>query len=131
MLSFSSVQRIFLSRSTTDMRKQANGLSQQVVDALAQDPLSGDAYVFLNRRRTIVKILVWDVSGYWVACKRLELGCFAGRRWLGADGGSAQLSASELMAMLEGVDVRQAVYHQQYSVAPTRRGGIAKDACSI
>lgn len=108
------------------MRKQAIGLAQVVTDALGQDPLSGDAFVFLNRHRTIVKILVWDVSGYWVACKRLESGRFAGRRWLDADvGGSVGLSVSELMALLEGIDVKQAAYHQHYSAIPQRMQDIA------
>ncbi len=122
MLSLSHVQRIFLACSPTDMRKQALGLAGMVMEALGKDPLSGDAYVFLNRHRTIVKILVWDVSGYWVACKRLESGRFAGRRWLGERGasGSIGLSVSELMSLLEGIDVRQAAYHQHYAAVPTR-----------
>lgn len=122
MLSLSHVQRIFLARGATDMRKQAAGLASVVVDALEQDPLSGDAFVFLNRHRTIVKILTWDVSGYWVACKRLESGRFAGRRIVGApsDRGAIGLSVSDLMNLLEGVDVRQAAYHQHYAAVPGR-----------
>ena len=132
MLSLSHVQRIFLSRTATDMRKQAIGLAQVVSDALRQDPLSGDAFVFLNRHRTIVKILVWDVSGYWVACKRLERGRFAGRRWLDhASGGSIGLSVSELMALLEGIDIRQAAYHQHYSATPGRLRDVAMDGQGV
>ena len=121
MLSLSHVQRIFLARAPTDMRKQAPGLANMVEESLQQDPLSGDAYVFLNRHRTIVKILVWDVSGYWVAAKRLEAGRFAGRRLMGdrTTSGSVGLSIAELMTLLEGIDVRQAAYHQHYSAAPT------------
>ena len=48
MLSLSHVQRIFLARAPTDMRKQATGLSALVADTLGKDPLSGDAFVFLN-----------------------------------------------------------------------------------
>ena len=120
MLSLSHIQRIFFARSPADMRKQANGLAGMVMESLEQDPLSGDAYVFLNKHRTIVKILVWDISGYWVACKRLETGRFAGRRWLGSRGdqGSIGLSVSELMSLLEGIDVKQAAYHQHYSHSP-------------
>ena len=42
MLSLSHVQRIFLARSQTDMRKQAIGLAGMVVDALGKDPLSAE-----------------------------------------------------------------------------------------
>lgn len=122
MLSLSHVQRIFLARAPTDMRKQATGLSCLVADTLGRDPLSGDAFVFLNRHRTIIKILVWDVSGYWLACKRLESGRYAGRRLLGEKDSRVTigLSVSELMAILEGVDIRQAAYHQHYSAMPGR-----------
>jgi len=127
MLSLSHVQRIFLARAPADMRKQATGLSNLVYDSLDQDPLSGDAFVFLNRHRTIVKILAWDVSGYWVASKRLESGRFAGRKWLAHSdaGGSVGLSVSELMNILEGVDVERAAYHQHYSATPTRLNEVA------
>ena len=120
MLSLSHVQRIFLSCAVTDMRKQAPGLAGLVRDALGHDPLSGDAYVFLNRHRTIVKVLVWDVSGFWVAAKRLERGRFAGKRWLGdrSATGAVGLSVAELMTLLEGIDVQQSAYHQHYAVTP-------------
>ena len=110
------------------MRKQAAGLASVVAEALEQDPLSGDAFVFLNRHRTIVKILTWDVSGYWVACKRLESGRFAGRRIVGApsDRGAVGLSVSDLMNLLEGVDIRQAAYHQHYAAVPRRMKPLAQ-----
>lgn len=132
MLSLSHVQRIFLARGATDMRKQATGLSALVVEALEQDPLSGDAFVFLNRHRTIVKVLTWDVSGFWVACKRLESGRFAGRRLVGDpnDRGSIGLSVSELMGLLEGIDIRHATYHQHYTAVPNRLKNIDTDAAA-
>jgi transposase len=116
MLSLSHCQRIFLARCPADMRKGANGLSAMVIDRLDKDPLSGDAFVFVNRRRNMVKILLWDVSGYWVAAKRLERGTFAVRGRLGPRDarGSHALSVAEIMNVLEGVDVRQAAYHQHY-----------------
>jgi len=122
MLSLSHVQRIFLARAPADMRKQARGLAGLVMDELGRDPLSGDAFVFLNRHRSMVKILMWDFSGYWLATKRLERGRFGGKRWL-VGGGSADavgLSVADLTTMLEGIDVQQAAYHQHYSLSPTR-----------
>lgn len=71
MLSLSHVQRIYLARSPADMRKQAPGLANMVRELFDKDPLSGDAFVFLNKDRTIVRLLLWDVSGYWVASKKL------------------------------------------------------------
>ena len=73
------------------------------------------------RRRNMVKILLWDVSGYWVAAKRLERGTYAVRGRLGSTReahGSHALSVAEIMNVLEGIDVRQAAYHQHYHACP-------------
>jgi transposase len=123
MLSLSHCQRIFLARAPADMRKGFDGLSSLVRERLGKDPLSGDAFVFVGRRRTMLKILLWDVSGFWLAAKRLERGTFAVRDRLSADrdaSGSHALSVAEMMNILEGIEIRHAMYHQHYAVTPTR-----------
>ena len=117
MLSLSHVQRIYVARSPADMRKQAAGLAGLVMELLDKDPLSGDVFLFLNKSRTIVRLLMWDLSGYWVATKKLERGCFAGRSLLADPGskGCRGLSVAEVMNILEGIDVKQAAYLQHYA----------------
>lgn len=117
MLSLSHAQRIYLARAITDMRKGAVSLAALVRERLDKDPLSGDAFVFVGRRRNLLKVLLWDVSGFWLASKRLEQGTFAVRGRLGEKDalGSHALSLAEWMNILEGIDVRQAAYHQHYS----------------
>ena len=66
--------RIWLYVPPTDLRKSFDGLSALVRTKLAEDPLSGQLFVFLNRRRTQVRILYFDRSGYCVWAKRLEQG---------------------------------------------------------
>jgi transposase len=122
MLSLSHCQRLFLSRAPADMRKGRNGLAAMVREQMDKDPLSGDAFIFVNRDRTMVKILCWDVSGYWLAGKVLERGRFAVAGRLGsreARGGHA-LSVAEVMAILEGIEIRNASYHQHYVHTPSR-----------
>jgi len=58
------------------MRKGYDGLSGLVRNELNEDPLKGDVYVFFNRTRRMVKILVWDKDGFVIYGKRLEKGCF-------------------------------------------------------
>ena len=58
------------------MRKGFDGLSALVSTALNRDPLSGDVFVFINRRRTHIKLLVWDRNGFVLFYKRLERGTF-------------------------------------------------------
>jgi len=62
--------RIWLYVPPTDLRKSFDGLSALVRTKLAEDPLSGQLFVFLNRRATQLKILYFDRSGYCVWAKR-------------------------------------------------------------
>ncbi len=66
MLSFSSRQRYFLYRGVTDMRKEFNGLSGVVREHIGHALLSGDVFLFLNKRRDRLKLLVWDRDGFIV-----------------------------------------------------------------
>lgn len=124
MLSLSHAQRIFLARAPTDMRKGCNSLAEVVRSQLGKDPLSGDAFVFVSRRRNYIKILVWDVSGFWLASKRLERGTFAiGRRVKDGSVQSAlQVSVAEVMNVLEGIEIHHAVYHRHEAVEPACLG---------
>ena len=65
---------------------------------------------------------MWDVSGYWVASKRLECGRFAVRGKLGKKDaqGAHIVSVAEVMNILEGVDVRQARYLNHHKVTPNK-----------
>ena len=76
MLSLRGGVRIFISTRPTDMRKGFNGLSAIVEHQWIDNPLSGDLFVFSNRRQTLLKILYWDTDGYAIWHKRLEAGTF-------------------------------------------------------
>ena len=71
MLSFppSPQVKIFVCRRPVDMRKSFSGLSGAVIDIVDHDPQSGHLFLFFNRRRTMMKALVWESSGYWVLAK--------------------------------------------------------------
>ena len=71
MLSFAVGQRIFLARAAVDMRKSFDALASLVTNQLGKDPFAGDVFVFVGKYRNRVKILVWEVSGFWVCAKRL------------------------------------------------------------
>jgi transposase len=58
--------KVFLARQVTDMRKSFRGLLVLTEAVLRQDPVSGHLFVFVNRRRDLLKILHWDGSGYWI-----------------------------------------------------------------
>ena len=113
-MGFTSAQRYYLSRSAADMRKSYDGLSGLVRQGLGRDPLSGEVFIFLNRRRTMIKILVWDRSGFVLWSKRLERGTFElpGSTEAGA---SVSLRWEELVMILEGVSLGSIQRRKRYS----------------
>lgn len=103
--------RVWLYARPTDMRKSFDGLSALVKNVLREDPLSGHLFVFLNRKRTMVKVLYFDRSGYCVWSKRLERGRFHYR----ADAGDkVSLDWTGLKLMLEGISLKDARRHKRY-----------------
>jgi transposase len=94
---------VYLSCGETDMRKSINGLMSIVQSSFSLDPFSGALFVFCNRRRDRIKILLWDTDGFWLLFKRLEKGHF---RWpqSGAEP-TMTLTAEELNFLLGGVKV--------------------------
>ncbi len=113
-MGFTSAQRYYLSLEAADMRKSYDGLSGLVRQGLGRDPLSGEVFIFLNRRRTIIKILVWDRSGFVVWSKRLERGTFELPRSTEA-GASVALRWEELVMILEGVCLGSVQRRKRYS----------------
>lgn len=115
MLSFSSKQRYFLYRGATDMRKGFNGLSGLVRQHIEHELMSGDVFIFLNRRRDRVKLLMWDATGFAVWYKVLECGTFE----LPQDGDdtSVELSWSKLVMLLEGVELKSIKKRKRYAHA--------------
>ncbi|MCB9035955.1 MAG: IS66 family insertion sequence element accessory protein TnpB [Lewinellaceae bacterium] len=114
MMGFTSAQRYYLSREAADMRKSYDGLSGLVRQGLGRDPLSGEVFIFLNRRRTMIKILVWDRSGFVIWSKRLERGTFELPRSTEA-GASVALRWEELVMILEGVSLGSIQRRKRYS----------------
>ena len=96
-------KRVFLAVGRTDMRKSINGLAAIVESSFRLDPFDGALFVFCNRSKDRIKILVWDTDGYWLFIKRLEKGRF---RWPGpGDEMTMALSGEELGILLGGARV--------------------------
>ena len=98
--------RIYVATAATNLRKSFEGLSNEVRAALASDPLSGHVFLFLNRRRTQVKLLMWTRGGFTIVHKRLERGSFTFPARVTADAASVELDAHELSMLLEGLEVQ-------------------------
>ena len=115
MLSFppSPQVKIFVCRRPVDMRKSFSGLSGAVIDIVDHDPQSGHLFLFFNRRRTMMKALVWESSGYWVLAKQLTQGRFQVFDRAGEDDARFEISSSDLALLLDGIDLRGARRRQE------------------
>ena len=104
MIAWPSGTRIWLACGVTDMRKGFDGLSAIVQTQLAENPFSGQLFVFRGRRGDRVKLLWWDGDGLCLFAKRLERGRFV---WPQAASGAVHLSSAQLSMLLEGIDWRR------------------------
>lgn len=112
MLSFRSGVRIYISTEPTDMRKGFDGLSAIVENQWETSPLSGDLFVFSNRRQTLLKLIYWDVDGYAIWYKRLESGTF--RIPAPNADGRVELTSAKLAMILEGIDIDNTRNRKRY-----------------
>ncbi|MFU8765652.1 MAG: IS66 family insertion sequence element accessory protein TnpB [Haliea sp.] len=106
--------RIWLCTQPTDMRKSYHGLSALARNQLCQDPLSGHYFVFVNRRKTMMKVLYFESSGYCIWSKRLEQGQFPVRA---SASGQRCLGWADLQLLLDGIEVKKIRQLKRYQHA--------------
>ncbi len=100
--------RVYVATQPVSLRRSFDGLSNEVRAVLGRDPLSGHVFVFLNRRKNQVKLLVWTRGGFTIIHKRLERGTFAFAQRVTSEAQSVEVDAHELSMLLEGIDVTRA-----------------------
>lgn len=101
----STPPRILVARDPVDFRKAIDGLAAVCEVELGEEPLDGTLFVFTNRRRNGLKGLVWTNGGFLMLYKKLEKGRF---RWPPVDAQTGTITAAELAALLEGIDLSKA-----------------------
>ena len=113
MLGFSSKQRYFLYRGITDMRKSFNGLCGLVNNEFTHPLMSRDIFIFLNRRKNHIKLLMWDVSGFAIYHKRLERGTFE-LPSIKEEKQTMELWWRDVVFLLEGVQLKSIKMRKRY-----------------
>lgn len=111
MLSLPTSVRIWLATQATDMRKSFDTLAELVRQQLQGDPLSGQLFVFRNKRADRVKLLYWDEDGFVIVYKRLEAGTF---RFPTATTAGVEVRAADLQMLLDGVDLASVKRGRRY-----------------
>ncbi|MCI0432333.1 MAG: IS66 family insertion sequence element accessory protein TnpB [Gemmatimonadetes bacterium] len=108
MLTLPASVRIYVAAEPVDLRRGFDALAAATRSLIGADPMSGHIFVFLNRRRNRIKLLVWDRTGYLLLYKRLERGTFEMATRPRDGQRHVELDSGELGLMLEGLDLRGA-----------------------
>ncbi|MEA3057984.1 MAG: transposase [Sphingomonadales bacterium] len=111
MVSLPTSVQIWIATQAIDLRKSFDTLAELVRQQLKGDPLSGQLFVFRNKRADRVKLLYWDEDGFVIVYKRLEAGTF---RFPDAEAASVQIRAADLQMLLDGVDLDSVKRRQRY-----------------
>ncbi len=106
--------KVYVATAPCNLRRSFDGLSNEVREVLAKDALSGHVFVFLNRRKTQVKLLLWTRGGFTIVHKRLERGTFSFAAQVTDGARSVEIDVHELSMLLEGIDVRHVRASQRW-----------------
>lgn len=117
--------RIYVATECANLRKSFEGLSNEVRSVLEADPLSGHVFLFLNRRATQVKMLMWTRGGFTIVHKRLERGRFTFPKRVTADAVRVEIDAHELAMLLEGLQQGEERAARRWSPTPSASGRVA------
>ncbi len=102
MISGLKERSIWLYKPHLDFRKQMNGLIQVVITEMKLMPNDGGIYIFRNRQRDKIKVLMWDRNGFILGYKRLEKGKFD----LPSDvAGAIEITWEQLQMIIAGMPV--------------------------
>ena len=137
MLDLAGGTTVYLACGATDLRKSYNGLAAVIKLKFQLDPYSRCMFAFCNRRRTLIKILQWDGSGFWILFLRIvyrlddpynlfpSLHCFiAWLCWTGIRGNRQVHVLWRVSALLMGIIVCISTLTTRQHVILDAAGGI-------
>ena len=105
MIQVTPQMKIMVAIEPVDFRKGIDGLAAICRTVLASDPFEGQVFVFRNKRRTAIKMLLYDGQGFWLCQKRLSRGKFTW--WPERDGSVVErLVVHELQLLMWNGDPR-------------------------
>ena len=93
---------IQLAVEPVDFRKQTDGLIALCENAFCCDPRCGTLFVFINRGRTMIRLLSYEDNGYWLATKRLSRGRY--QDWPRSAKDLCDIKASRLRQLLKNAN---------------------------
>lgn len=116
MFNVAASVRIFVCTKPIDMRRSFDGLFSLVQTMMHEDPFSGALFLFRSRRGDFIKVLWWDLDGWAIFAKRLEIGTFRFPevRFVNGEYLPIEIERAELLMLLEGIDTESVKRLQRY-----------------
>jgi len=96
------------------MRKSFDGLSGLIQNTLGNNPLNGDVFIFINRRRDKIKLLHWQGVSFTLYYKRLEEGTFEVPTY-DIKAGSITLSYTQIVMLVDGLTIKNIQKRKSYN----------------
>jgi len=113
MFTLSSSNKFHLYNQPTDMRKSFDGLSGIIQNNLKNNPLNGDVFIFINKRRDKIKLLHWQGISFTLYYKRLEDGTFELPRY-DSGVGSITLNYTQIVMIIDGLTIKNIHRRKRY-----------------
>ena len=95
--------RYWLYSEPTDMRKSFHTLSGLVRNKMGSDPMNGDVYIFVNKRRNRIKLLHYERGGMVIYAKMLDRGTLRMPISYSRDVVMSSIRWDDLLKMAEGI----------------------------
>lgn len=116
MFNLSPSIHIWVCTKPVDMRLSFDGLFGMVQSQIKQDPFSGALFLFHSRRGNFIKLIWWDLDGFAIFAKRLEVGTFQfpNVQFVNGEYQPVEIERSELMMLLEGIEIDSAKRQKRY-----------------
>lgn len=99
----------YLYRRPVKMSKSFDSLAALIRTELNRDIISGDVFIFLNRNRTMIKVLVYEKKGFSIFYRRLDEGSFQ-LPAITDDQISYKMTTEQIMFLLSGVNLEAGGY---------------------
>lgn len=112
MIAHRHPNNIWLCAQPIDMRKSFDGLIGACAQLLNKTSSNGDYFVFINKRKTHLKLLCWEPCGYYIWYKRLEQGQF---NWPTTGREHAVLTPIDFQLLLNGIRIEKSHQYKRYS----------------
>ena len=103
----------FLYTGDTDMRKGFDSLCGIISSLMELNALNGAVYIFINKKRTQVKLLLWEGDGLSLYHKRLESGTYE-RPLIKENEAACMIAPRQLHFILQGVALQKIQYRKRY-----------------